>query len=415
MKKENGKKKHILVVSQYFYPEQFRINDMCQEWIKRGYKVTVLTGIPNYPQGKFYTGYGYIKKRQETWEGINVIRIPLIPRGKNALGLVLNYFSFLVSGFFWNLVTNVDADYVFIFGISPLTQALIGTRYAKRHSIPCCLYVQDLWPENVESVTGIHNEFVLRPIGKMMNSIYRDCSILFATSESMVKKIQERVFENKDKILFWPQYSEEFYDILPKCTLPDMKENESYKIIYTGNIGYAQGLEILPKIARKLKNAAVRCEFYIIGDGRYKETLYLDIKNRDVEDMFFLLGKKQPEEIPKYMAVCDAAFLSFADEPIYEMTIPAKLQSYMACGMPILAVAKGETKRIIERAECGIAIENSDIDQVFLAIQNMVKDASLKKEIHGKRAREYCEIHFNKRKLMDYFDDVIKNQEKIHD
>ena len=133
-------KKHILVVSQYFYPEQFRINDICQEWVKRGFKVTVITGIPNYHEGKYYEGYGILKKRKETWNGIDIIRIPLIPRGKSKIGLVCNYLSFPVSGFIWNLLSNIKADYVFNFETSPMTQTLIAVWYAQKHKVPCYLY-----------------------------------------------------------------------------------------------------------------------------------------------------------------------------------------------------------------------------------------------------------------------------------
>ena len=129
-------KKHILVISQYFYPEQFRINDICQEWVKRGYKITVLTGIPNYPQGRFYKGYNWFQKRRDEYKGIHVIRIPLIPRGNCAIMLMLNYFSFVFFGFFWKLFTRVKADKVFIFEVSPMTQALIGVWYAKKEKVP---------------------------------------------------------------------------------------------------------------------------------------------------------------------------------------------------------------------------------------------------------------------------------------
>lgn len=406
-----GKSKHILVVSQYFYPEQFRINDMCQEWIKRGYRITVLTGIPNYPQGKFFDGYGYLKKRNEIWEGINIIRIPLIPRGSNAIGLVLNYLSFSISGRVWNLFSKLSADIVFIFGVSPMTQASIGTRYAKKNKIPCIFYVQDLWPENVESVTRIHNKYILGSIKKIMRNIYSDCNIIFATSKSMVGKIQERVSENKERVLFMPQYSEDFYTPVDKSKLSDLVDDDKYKIIYTGNIGYAQGLEILPRLALELKKMDVNCGFYIIGDGRYKPVLCSDIKKYDVEDMFFLLGRKQPEEIAKYIAVCDVAFLSFSEEPIYKMTIPAKLQSYMACGIPILAVAGGETKRIIEEAYCGIVIEDGDINNLC----HVIKEQLLEKQTHGKNGINYCNSNFNKKKLMDYLDDIIYNIGEAND
>ena len=146
MRKE---KTHILVVSQYFFPEQFRINDICVEWVMRGYKITVLTGIPNYPQGTFYDGYDLNHRRTEEWNGIKIIRIPLFPRGNNSMGLALNYVSFVASGFVWSLFTKIKADYVFNFEVSPMTQALVGVWYAKKRKIPCYLYVQDLWPENV--------------------------------------------------------------------------------------------------------------------------------------------------------------------------------------------------------------------------------------------------------------------------
>ena len=146
MKKSD--KKHILVVSQYFYPEQFRINDICEEWVKRGYMVTVVTGIPNYPQGQFYEGYGLHKKRKETWNGIEIIRIPLVARGHNSIGLILNYMSFMITGFFWSHFTKVKADMVFNFETSPMTQVKVGCWFAKRRHIPNYLYVQDLWPEN---------------------------------------------------------------------------------------------------------------------------------------------------------------------------------------------------------------------------------------------------------------------------
>ncbi len=137
-------KKHILVISQYFYPETFRINDIATEWVKRGYKVTVVTGIPNYPEGKFYKGYGWFRNNREIWNGIEIIRIPIIPRGSNSIGLILNYLSFVVSGFFWKCFTRIKTDYVFIFEVSPMTQALFGVWYARRRKIPCYIYVQDL-------------------------------------------------------------------------------------------------------------------------------------------------------------------------------------------------------------------------------------------------------------------------------
>lgn len=356
-------KKHILVISQYFYPEQFRINDMACEWVKRGYKVTVLTGYPNYPQGKYYDGYGWFKQTRQRWKGVDIIRIPLTARGQGSVKLALNYFSFVVSGFLWALTTNIKADYVFTFEVSPMTQALIGTWYSKRRKIPNYLYVQDLWPENVEIVTGIHSPLVIKPIEAMVEHIYKHCDVIFATSPSFVKEIQKRVKKDKSKVKYLPQYAEDFYKPVERKPVPEIPNDDSFKIIFTGNIGKAQGLDILPKTAKLLKGKE-NVKFVIVGDGRDKDNFLKQIADNGVQDMFIMIDRQPPERIPELLAACEAAFISFMPDPLFEKTIPAKLQSYMACGMPIIAAANGETKRIIEEAKCGKCVELGNYDEL---------------------------------------------------
>ena len=397
-------KQHILVISQYFYPEEFRINDICKEWIKRGYEVTVVTGIPNYPRGKFYKGYGWLRRRQEKYEGINIVRLPIIPRGKKPVMLILNYLSFVVSGFFWKIFTGRKADKVFIFEVSPMTQALTGVWYARKHKVPCFIYVQDLWPENVEFATGIHNKRLISAIDKMVDYIYRNCTGIFATSPGFVKKIEERESawnENSSKVLYWPQYAEEFYCPVKKSNLQDLPMESRFKIAFTGNIGYAQGLDILPRAAVLLKKKHVECTFIIIGDGRYMEEFNREIVQNSVGDMFFLLGRKKPEEIPAYLAWCDVAFISFADNPLFERTIPAKLQSYMACGKPILAAATGETRRIINEAECGKACGLGDEEALAQAVDELTRETPENMRRMSENAMHYCQNFFEKKKLLD--------------
>ena len=399
-----NKKKHILVISQYFYPEQFRINDMCKEWIKRGYNVTVVTGIPNYPQGKFYPGYGWLKRRNEEYEEIHIVRLPIIARGNSSLMLVLNYFSFVISGKIWSLFTSIKADKVFVFEVSPMTQALLGVWYAKRQKIPCFIYVQDLWPENVEVVTGIHNKSIIGIIDRMVDYIYSNCEYIFATSCSFVKRIEKRNTAwkgGKSKVVYWPQYAEEFYKPLLPKNLKEIPDNDTFKIVFTGNIGYAQGLEILPKAAAILKQQNILCEFYIIGDGRYRKEFERDIFQNYVTEMFCLLGRKKPEEIPQYLANCDAAFLSFADNALFEMTIPAKLQSYMACGMPIIAAASGETKRIVEKSACGYVSEIGNAQHLADNIKKAVNESKENISRMGRNAAEYYQKEFRKKELLD--------------
>ncbi len=398
------KKKHILVVSQYFYPEQFRINDICQEWVKRGYQVTVVTGIPNYPEGRFYTGYGFFKRRTEKWNGVRIIRIPLIARGKTPVGMVVNYLSFVISSFLWVRFTKIKADYVFTFEVSPMTQALLGVWYSKKHKIPNYLYVQDLWPENVEIVTGIHSQLILKPIGKMVDYIYKNCDQIFATSPSFVKEICKRGAE-AEKVHYWPQYAEEFYKPLERKPTVEIPDEECFKIIFTGNIGYAQGLEVLPKVAKILKNENEKVKFYIVGDGRYKSELIKEIKQRKVDDMFKMIDRQPAERIPELLAACDAAFISFKDEPLFYKTIPAKLQSYMACGMPVIASAQGETERIINEADCGICAGIGDVEELSKGIRRMMRKVPTQM---GENGRKYFGKKFDKQILMDQMEKYFR-------
>lgn len=395
----------ILVISQYFYPEEFRINDICREWIKRGYQVTVVTGIPNYPQGSFFKGYGWLKRRREDYEGIRIIRLPILPRGNNPLMLFLNYLSFVAAGLFWQLFTDVKADKVFIFEVSPMTQALVGVWYAKRRGVPCCIYVQDLWPENVEAVMGIKNRQIIGGIDRMVNYIYRNSDVILTTSPSFVQRIEERKTawgaDGESKVRYWPQYAEEFYIPVEKKPLEDLPEDDSFRIVFTGNIGYAQGLSILPAVAEKIKEEKIKCSFIIIGDGRYRSELEKELAKKGVEDMFRMLGRKAPEEIPQYLAHCDVAFVSFAENQLFSMTIPAKLQSYMACGVPVLAAATGETKRIIEEAGCGWVVPMGDAGQLTEMIRCARKCSVLLRGKMADRALLYYKKNFSKKFLLD--------------
>lgn len=400
-------KKHILVVSQYFYPEQFRINDICQEWVKRGFKVTVITSIPNYPEGKYYEGYGISKKRKETWNGIDIIRIPLIPRGKSKIGLVCNYLSFPVSGFIWNLLSNIKADYVFNFETSPMTQTLIAVWYAQKHKVPCYLYVQDLWPEAVETVTGIHNPFIIKPLDTMVRYIYKHCDKIFCTSPSFVRDICKRGVDKK-KVYYWPQYAEEFYRPAEKHSVPEIENDDSFKIIFTGNIGYAQGLDTIPKAAKILKSKGANVKFYIVGDGRYKQELIKEISYAGVEDMVLLIGRHPAKRIPEFLACCDVAYVSFMNDSLFSKTIPAKVQSYMACGMPVLAASEGETNRIVQKADCGLCSRIGDEVSLAENVEKMMSMEIAELERMGKNAREFCNRYFSKKVLMDQMDEWFK-------
>lgn len=396
-------RKHVLVVSQYFYPESFRINDMCIEWVNRGYDVTVITGIPNYPMGKTFPGYGLLKRRHEIWNGVEIFRLPLIPRGSSSVGMVLNYFSFMISGIIAGKLKNIKADIVFSFELSPMMQVLAGISFAKKLHVPHYMYVQDLWPENVITVTGIKSRLIINPINRMVDRIYKNADEIFATSPSFVDAICNREIPvDRKKVHYWPQYAEEFYAPRESAEVPEIPQSDTFKIAFTGNIGFAQGLEILPEAAKRLKGEKV--QFVIVGDGRFLPTFEKTVHENGLDEMFIMIPRQPAQRIPEILSACDAAFISFKNDPLWSMTIPAKLQSYMACGMPLIASADGETRRIIEEANCGMCCDIGDANALAELIRTM-KDLNLSE--FGRNSREYCVEHFNKKKLMDEMDGYL--------
>jgi glycosyltransferase involved in cell wall biosynthesis len=383
---------------------------MACEWVKRGYKVTVLTGIPNYPMGKYFEGYDKKHRTREIWNGVNIIRIPLVARGNssnkliNAVGMAANYFSFVRSGKKWvksSEAANVRADIVFTFEVSPMTQAMIGVWYGKRYNVPTFLYVQDLWPENVETVTGIHNKAIIGPIDRMVDKIYRETGTILTTSPSLVKAIVNRKNPvDRNKVHYWPQYAEEFYRPMEPQNIDGINPDDGcYKIAFTGNIGTAQGLDVLPKVAELLKSETVK--FVIVGDGRYLPEFERQIEEKGVQDKFIMIPRVSAERVPEILSACDAGFISFNKTPLWENTIPAKLQSYMACGKAIIASASGETKRVIEEADCGICTEIGNAEALSNGIRKMMNANGNKM---GLNAREYFNTHFDKSSLMDEMD-----------
>lgn len=415
MSKRRGEKRHILVVSQYFYPESFRINDMASEWVRRGYKVTVLTGIPNYPMGKYYDGYDCKHRIREKWNGVNIIRIPLIARGNssnrliNAVGMTANYFSFVLSGRKWvssKEAQNLKADLVFTFEVSPMTQALVGVWYRKRYHVPHYLYVTDLWPENVESVTGIHSKLIINPIQWMVDYIYRNTDWIFTCSKSFIPRIIGRGISGK-VVEYWPQYAEEFYK--PMKPIGNLLPQDGiFNLVFAGSVGYAQGLEILVRGAEMLKTDGIRVRFNIIGDGRYLAKLQESIKVGKVENYFNFISRKPAEEISRYLAFADVLLITLSKNDVFAITLPAKVQSCFACGKPIIVSADGEVQNVVKEAKAGLCSDAEDLVGFVKNIKAMIGLSQEQREEMGNNALNHAITYFNKKKQMDRLDEVFK-------
>lgn len=401
-------KKHILVVSQYFHPENFRINDICCEWVKRGYKVTVITGIPNYPEGKFYKGYGFFKKRRENYQGIDIYRLPIISRGKKSLRLIMNYFSFVFSGFIWKTFTRIKPDLVFCYEVSPMTQVLPAMWLAKRRKSPLFVYITDLWPENLEIVAGVKSKFVLKRINKMVDKIYKKSSMIFTSSESFINSISKRGVP-KEKLKFWPQYAEGFYEPLQINNKINklIPQDDFFNIIFAGNIGYAQGLGILPEVSNRLVDNNLKVRFSIVGDGRFKKDFIQKVQDRKLCKNFNFIDRKPANEIPEMISLSDATLIMLSESEVFSITIPAKTQSCLACGKPVLVSANGEVCSIINKSKSGLCSSAGNIEEL---VQNIIKLVNYDKVTlckMGKNAINCSNMNFSKDKILSIMDDYI--------
>jgi glycosyltransferase involved in cell wall biosynthesis len=400
---------HILVESQFFYPEQMRINDICSALVERGHTVTVVTSIPNYPQGKYFPGYGLFKKRKETYRGISIIHLPVIPRGRGFIGLTLNYVSFVISGWFFAHFTKLQPDVVFMNMSSPMTQSLVGVWLAKRRQIPSIIYIMDLWPESFQVITGISSGLILRPLGKMVDYIYTRVDHVLTSSYGFLDVIEARGVP-KAKLEYWPQYAEEFYIPLDENTLGKdtrIPTDDRLKIIFTGNVGLAQGLDLLVPVAESLKKAKCSVSFIIVGDGSYKETLISQVTKHNLTDFFIFIDRQPATEIPGLLAQADAGLVILKKSEIFSKTLPAKVQSYMACALPILVSADGEAQRVVLEAGAGFVAPAEEIGPFVDAISSFASLSKEQRRQMGTSAKVYSDKMFQKDTLIARLETIL--------
>ena len=396
----------IVVISQYYYPEMMRITDICESLVRLGHEITVVTGIPNYPDGDFYKGYSWLKKRQETVNGVSVLRLPIIPRKKNLIVLSLNYLSFIISGWLFVHFRKIKVDVVLNYGTSPITQCLVGIWLGKKMEVPVISYILDLWPESFQEVTGNSSKLIEKFLGSLVDSIYRRSDRILTSSESFIQSIEARGIQ-KDKISFWPQYAEDFYFASEACPSDKLPRDKRILLTFAGNIGVAQGLDILIPVAQQLQKLDASVCFVLIGDGRDKSRLQSLVESERLHDFFLFIDKQPAQKIPSYLANSDAGLLILKKSNIFSMTIPAKLQTYMACGVPIIGSVDGESQLIIRQAEAGLAADAEDVGQLVSVIMNFCALPKCQREAMGVSARNYALKNYNKKKLLDEFDTIL--------
>lgn len=391
----------ILVVSQYFYPENFRINDLVLELKKRGHEITVLTGKPNYPQGEYYDGYSFKGNEDEIWNDIPIYRVPLRARKTGSINLVLNYLSFVRNANKRVKKLKENFDLIYVFEVSPITVALPAIKLKKKKHIPIIINIQDLWPENIVAVTGINNKIVIGIINKLVNYIYRSCDSILCASPSFVPRIQSRIAD-KEKVEYWSQYSL-IEKTVERCKDYDL---DKFNITFTGNIGEAQGIDMAIEAASRLKDTNIHWHF--VGEGRNKNKLELLVNELGLNDFVTFHGFVEEKEIPKYLSASDAALLILKSNPVFEMTIPAKLQTYLSCGVPIIGCVSGEGKRIIEEAHCGIVSEDISSYSLENVCRKMISISVNELEIYKRNSMNYGKLNFNKIQLINKLEEKME-------
>ena len=396
----------ILIVSQYFYPENFRINDLALELKKRGHEITVLTGLPNYPKGEYFEGYDDTKNCDEVWNDIPVYRCKLRPRKTGSVNLIRNYVSFVVeANKKLKELQNKDFDLIYVFEVSPITVALPAIKLKKKKNIPIIINIQDLWPENIVAVTGMTNPIIIGLVNRMVNYIYRHCDLILTASPSFVSKIKERI-KDKGKVRYWPQYS----TVNKTDEEVSIYDKEYFNIVFTGNIGEAQGIDLAIEAAKILKDKKICWHF--VGEGRSKEKLEKLVNEYGINDRVKFHGFHPEKEIPKYLKDADAALLILKPNPVFEMTIPAKLQTYLACGVPILGCVSGEGKRIIEESKAGIVSEDISVDGLVKVCNQFIELPNDLLNEYKERSYCYGKSNFNKNKLISDLEKYMKKIER---
>ncbi len=400
----------ILIVSQYFWPENFRVNDLSTGLVQRGHQVTVLTGIPNYPDGKFYSGYNFFKNTHQNYCGAQVIRVPLIPRGKGGnLNLIFNYLSFVIFGtLFAPLVCRQKYDAIFVYGISPILMAIPTIFLKKIRKIPVILYVLDLWPESIAAVGAIKSSSFLSLVKKIVYFIYKHSDQILVSSPGFIDRIKEMGIDEA-KIKYWPQWAEDNYKIISvdKDSAESQEMPTGFRIMFAGNIGAAQGFKTIIEAADKLKDH-FNIHWVIIGDGRMESWVEEQVRLRKLENTVHLLGKRPVETMSSYFALADVLLVSLKKDPIFALTIPAKIQSYMACGRPILACLDGEGAKVIEESGVGLSCPADNFEALAGCLLKMSNLSEAERKEMGLRGRAYFEKYFTRDILLSQFEQWIE-------
>ena len=391
----------ILVVSQYFWPEVFRINELVEGLAGRGHAVTVLTGRPNYPDGDVFAAFRANPDRYARFAGADVLRVPLRPRGQGSLRLLLNYWSFVFWGCLlgpW-LLRRRDFDAIFCFETSPITSALPAVLLRRVKRAPLALWVLDLWPDTLSAIGVVRSPAALAMVGRIVAFIYKRCDLILAQSRGFIQAIA-RWSGSPSKIRHYPQWADRVFGVEPIQPAEETRPFAGrFRVMFAGNLGEAQDFPTVLAAAQKLVDRDDIC-WLIVGDGRAARAVRAETERLGLQHRVHFLGRHALDKMPSFFAGADAMLVSLKKEPIFAMTIPGKLQSYLAAGRPIIAMLDGEGARLLKEAEAGVCCDPGDPVALADCVAYMAALPRTELDRMSRSGRAYANSHFDRERLL---------------
>lgn len=393
----------ILIVSQYFWPENFRLNELATELVLRGHEVTVLTGTPNYPTGDVFPEFKKDPEQFAQYEGVSIVRLPFVSRGQSKVRLVLNYLSFIVLGLtlgVWRL-RRQKFDTVFAYLISPITAALPALFISKLKRAPAFIWVLDLWPETLSAVGVVRSPWLLGLVGRLVAFIYRHTDRVLIQSKGFASNVSRYGCE-PSRVRYFPGWAEQMFDgRTDNDVAPELEPfNGKFKILFAGNVGDAQDFPAILDAAEILRDRD-DVRWIIVGDGRASARVEAEVEWRNLRKNVVVLGRFPAERMPSFFAGADVLLVTLRKDPIFSLTIPAKVQSYLGAARPILGMLDGEGARIIEEAGAGFSAPAGDAATLVQQVTRLIEAGAEVRAAMGASGRAYCQREFDRAKLID--------------
>jgi len=408
----------ILIISQYFWPENFRINELSEELKKEGHNITVLTGYPNYPKGEIFKDFLNNKNKFNNYKGIKIIRIPILARKQGKLKLTLNYLSFLFNSIFigYFKLYQKKFDLIFTFQVSPITIGITSAFFSSIKNCPSVFWVLDLWPDTLVALNIIKRKWQIKLFKFLVNWIYGKCDIILAQSKNLLKEIKKYP-SVKENTYYFPSWGDS--NLFRKKVEPadEVSKSNKFTILFAGNIGEAQDFPNILNAVRELKSKKVKdFRIVVVGEGSKKEWLEKNVQKFELENYFEIHKGYKFERMPSFFLHADALLVSLLNKEVFNITIPGKLQFYLSSGIPIIGMLCGEGAEVIRKSNSGYVCNSGEyieLSKIIIKISNMNKKQL---EILGKNGKKYSRKEFLKSKLVKKLESIFikaKNQRNI--